>query len=84
LPWITDSGPAITTPFQSACSKIVWEARISLESVSAYFRSLGITHQKIPERVILLEEDFQRTSSGKIKKADLRARLRAEHAAPAE
>jgi len=52
--------------------------------VSAYFRSLGITHQKIPERVILLEEDFQRTSSGKIKKADLRARLRAEHAAPAE
>jgi non-ribosomal peptide synthetase component E (peptide arylation enzyme) len=59
-------------------------AGISLESVSAYFRSLGITRQKIPERVILLEEDFPRTPSGKIKKADLRAGLRAEHAAPAE
>ena len=60
------------------------EANVNLESVTAYFRGLGITRQKIPERVIVLADDFPRTPSGKIKKAELRAELRAQAAAPAE
>ncbi|MDB5445157.1 MAG: cyclohexanecarboxylate-CoA ligase, partial [Phenylobacterium sp.] len=60
------------------------EADITLESVTAYFRGLGVTRQKTPERVIVLPDDFPRTPSGKIKKADLRAQLRAAAATPAE
>jgi acyl-CoA synthetase (AMP-forming)/AMP-acid ligase II len=55
---------------------------ITLESVKAYFRDNGVTRQKTPERVVLVE-DFPRTPSGKVKKADLRAQLRAEALAQA-
>jgi non-ribosomal peptide synthetase component E (peptide arylation enzyme) len=54
---------------------------VSLETVGAYFRELGITRQKTPEHVIVLESDFPRTTSGKIKKAELRAELRVERPA---
>jgi acyl-coenzyme A synthetase/AMP-(fatty) acid ligase len=49
---------------------------ITLEDVGAHFRGLGITRQKTPERVIQLD-DLPRTPSGKVKKVDLRATLRA-------
>jgi acyl-CoA synthetase (AMP-forming)/AMP-acid ligase II len=58
-------------------------AAISLDTVTAHFRQLGITRQKTPERVILVEGDFSRTPSGKIKKHELRAALRAEAQAAA-
>ena len=56
---------------------------ISFEDVTTYFRKLGITRQKTPERMILVEGDFPRTPSGKIKKHELRAALRAESQAAA-
>jgi acyl-CoA synthetase len=53
---------------------------ITLEDIGTHFRKLGITRQKTPERVIQLE-DLPRTPSGKVKKVDLRASLRAPAAA---
>jgi acyl-CoA synthetase (AMP-forming)/AMP-acid ligase II len=53
---------------------------ISLDDVTAHFRQLGITRQKTPERVIQVD-DLPRTPSGKVKKVDLRATLRAPAAA---
>jgi len=50
---------------------------LTLADVQAHFRAQGITRQKTPERVIVVE-DFPRTPSGKIKKVDLREQLRAE------
>jgi acyl-CoA synthetase len=52
-------------------------ADITLATITQYFRDKGITRQKTPERVVLME-DFPRTPSGKIRKVDLRERLRAE------
>jgi cyclohexanecarboxylate-CoA ligase len=54
-------------------------ADITLAGIRDYFREKGITRQKTPERVVLVD-DFPRTPSGKIRKVDLRARLRAEPA----
>jgi non-ribosomal peptide synthetase component E (peptide arylation enzyme) len=48
---------------------------IRLEDVQAHFRTLGITRQKIPEHVVLVD-DFPRTPSGKIRKNELRDALR--------
>jgi len=52
---------------------------VTLGSVTAYFRSKGIVRLKTPERVIVVEE-FPRTPTGKIRKNELRDRLRAEFA----
>ena len=54
---------------------------LSLETVTAYFRAQGAVRLKTPERIIVVEE-FPRTPTGKIRKNELRDRLRAE--APAE
>jgi acyl-CoA synthetase (AMP-forming)/AMP-acid ligase II len=45
---------------------------LSLEEVSEHFQSLGVARQKTPERVFVVK-DFPRTSSGKIKKHELRS-----------
>jgi acyl-CoA synthetase (AMP-forming)/AMP-acid ligase II len=58
------------------------DAVLTLEDVRAHFAKLGITRQKTPERVIIVE-DLPRTSSGKVKKVELRERLRAEAGAAA-
>ena len=50
---------------------------LTLAKVDAHFRKIGATRQKTPERVIIVD-DFPRTPSGKIKKVDLRAQLKAE------
>ena len=39
-----------------------------------HFDTLGVARQKIPERVVVVP-DLPRTSSGKVKKHELRARL---------
>ena len=46
----------------------------TVEAVSAAFRALGVARHKTPERIELVEE-FPRTPSGKVQKAELRARL---------
>jgi acyl-coenzyme A synthetase/AMP-(fatty) acid ligase len=53
---------------------------VTLDDVVAHFRGLGITRQKTPERVVQLD-DLPRTPSGKVKKVELRATLRAPAAA---
>ena len=52
-------------------------ATLSLDEVKAHFRSVGATRQKTPERIIIID-DLPRTPSGKVKKVELRERLRAE------
>jgi acyl-CoA synthetase (AMP-forming)/AMP-acid ligase II len=51
---------------------------LTLDDVRAHLETAGIARQKWPEdvRVVI---DFPRTASGKIRKVDLRAGLRAEH-----
>ncbi|MDB5446868.1 MAG: hypothetical protein JWQ97_2185 [Phenylobacterium sp.] len=51
-----------------------------LAAVAAHITGLGLARQKIPERLELVE-DFPRTPTGKIKKFELRARMKAEHPA---
>jgi non-ribosomal peptide synthetase component E (peptide arylation enzyme) len=45
---------------------------LSLQEIADHFQRLGVARQKTPERVIIVD-DFPRTPSGKIKKADLRS-----------
>lgn len=63
---------------EKVCAFIVAERgrSFSVADVAAHFRAIGMTRQKTPERVVLVE-DLPRTPSGKVKKADLRAQLRA-------
>ncbi|MGE0383841.1 MAG: class I adenylate-forming enzyme family protein [Gammaproteobacteria bacterium] len=51
-------------------------ASLTLDEVVAHFRASGVARQKTPERLVVLDE-FPRTASSKIKKFELRARLRA-------
>jgi acyl-CoA synthetase (AMP-forming)/AMP-acid ligase II len=64
---------------ERVCAFVVLKAGacLTLEDVRAHFVKLGITRQKTPERVIVVE-DLPRTSSGKVKKNDLREQLRSE------
>jgi len=64
---------------ERVCAFVVLRAgaTLTLEDVRGHFAKLGITRQKTPERVILVD-DLPRTSSGKVKKVDLRQQLRAE------
>jgi acyl-CoA synthetase len=56
-------------------------APITLADVTAHLTGVGLARQKWPEELRLVE-DFPRTASGKIRKVDLRARLRPEGANP--
>jgi acyl-coenzyme A synthetase/AMP-(fatty) acid ligase len=48
---------------------------LTLEEVSAHFQQAGVTRQKTPEKLLVIDE-FPRTPSGKIKKFELRQSLR--------
>ncbi len=50
---------------------------LDLEDVRAQLASLGLARQKWPEELRVVD-DFPRTASGKIRKVDLRAELRAQ------
>jgi acyl-coenzyme A synthetase/AMP-(fatty) acid ligase len=50
---------------------------ITLAEITQHFRTLGITRQKTPEKVVVVDE-LPRTPSGKVKKVELRAQLKAE------
>ena len=50
---------------------------LQLEDVTAQLASLGLARQKWPEELRVVD-DFPRTPSGKIRKVDLRAELRAQ------
>ena len=50
-------------------------ASLSLGDISAHFQESGVAKQKTPERLELIDE-LPLTPSGKVKKAELRARLR--------
>jgi non-ribosomal peptide synthetase component E (peptide arylation enzyme) len=47
---------------------------LALDDVRAHFRAAGVSIQKTPEHLILLE-DFPRTPAGKILKTELRRRV---------
>jgi acyl-CoA synthetase (AMP-forming)/AMP-acid ligase II len=50
---------------------------LTLEDLARHLAEIGLARQKWPEELRLVE-DFPRTASGKIRKVDLRARLRSE------
>jgi len=52
-------------------------APVTLADVKAHLSRVGLARQKWPEELRLVD-DFPRTASGKIRKVDLRARLRSE------
>jgi acyl-CoA synthetase len=56
------------------CAFIVAAAgkQITLKEVDVHFRALGVTRQKTPERVVLVD-DLPRTPSGKVRKDVLRS-----------
>ncbi|WP_374526901.1 AMP-binding protein [Novosphingobium sp.] len=57
-------------------------AEVSIESIDAAFRAIGVARQKTPELLVVVEE-FPRTPSGKVQKAELRRDLAAQgHFAP--
>lgn len=52
-------------------------APVTLAEVTAHLAGVGLARQKWPEELRVVD-DFPRTASGKIRKVDLRARLKAE------
>ncbi|MFM2071488.1 MAG: hypothetical protein RLZZ623_1751 [Actinomycetota bacterium] len=50
-------------------------ADLDLDGVRRHFEAIGVARQKTPERLEIIDE-FPRTSSGKVRKVDLRGRLR--------
>jgi acyl-CoA synthetase (AMP-forming)/AMP-acid ligase II len=50
-------------------------AALDLDEVRRHFGAIGVARQKTPEELVEVEE-FPRTPSGKVRKVDLRARLR--------
>jgi non-ribosomal peptide synthetase component E (peptide arylation enzyme) len=54
-------------------------APLELRDLQAHLESHGLARQKWPEEMRIVG-DFPRTASGKIRKVDLRAALRAEAA----
>jgi len=53
------------------------DAPFTLANVQKHFAEVGVARQKTPERVEIVD-DFPRTAAGKIKKFELRDRLRTE------
>jgi acyl-CoA synthetase (AMP-forming)/AMP-acid ligase II len=51
--------------------------QLDMEQVATHFAAAGVARQKTPERLEFIE-DLPRTSSGKVQKTELRARLRVE------
>jgi acyl-CoA synthetase (AMP-forming)/AMP-acid ligase II len=51
-------------------------ASLDLDEIRRHFAAIGVAKQKTPEHIVLVDE-FPRTPSGKVRKVDLRDRLRA-------
>jgi acyl-CoA synthetase len=51
---------------------------LQLDDLKAYLDTVGLARQKWPEELLIVSE-FPRTASGKVRKVDLRARLRDPH-----
>jgi acyl-CoA synthetase (AMP-forming)/AMP-acid ligase II len=70
-------GMAHPTLGEKVCAFLVVDrgAEVSLESISAHFKAVGVARQKTPERVVLVEE-LPRNASGKVLKPVLRDRLK--------
>ena len=68
---------------ERVCAYVVLRpgAGLTLEDVRRHFAEAGVARQKTPERIIVVD-DLPRTPSGKVKKVELRERLRAEAAVP--
>lgn len=62
---------------EKVCAFIVLrpDATLDLPAVQAHFAATGVAKQKTPEGLVLVNE-LPRTASGKVKKAELRLRLR--------
>ncbi|MCW1384756.1 AMP-binding protein [Novosphingobium sp. KCTC 2891] len=52
-------------------------AEVTIGSIDAAFRAIGVARQKTPELLVVIE-DFPRTPSGKVQKTELRRSLAAE------
>jgi acyl-CoA synthetase (AMP-forming)/AMP-acid ligase II len=52
-------------------------AAVSIESIDATFRQIGVARQKTPELLVVLDA-MPRTATGKVQKADLRQQLAAQ------
>ncbi len=52
-------------------------AALSIEGLDEAFRAFGVARQKTPEKLVMVD-DFPRTASGKVRKAELRGMLRGE------
>ena len=66
------------------CAVVTLEegAEVTVESIDAEFRRIGVARQKTPELLVIVAE-FPRTPSGKVQKAELRRDLAAQgHFAP--
>jgi non-ribosomal peptide synthetase component E (peptide arylation enzyme) len=66
---------------ERVCAFVVLKAgaTLTLDDVRAHFSRAGVARQKTPERIVLVD-DLPRTPSGKVKKVELRAKLKAEAA----
>jgi non-ribosomal peptide synthetase component E (peptide arylation enzyme) len=65
---------------EHACAVIRMDANVEpvdLGSIQAHLETSGLARQKWPEEIRIVS-DFPRTAAGKIRKVDLRARLREE------
>ena len=62
---------------ERVCAFVVTRAAQSLDlsEVQAHFRQAGVARQKTPERIVVVEE-LPRTVAGKVKKFELRERLK--------
>ena len=56
-------------------------AAVTLDRIDAHFRDLGVARQKTPELLVVLD-DFPRTPTGKVQKAELRRLLALEGRIP--
>ncbi|MDP3674547.1 MAG: AMP-binding protein [Novosphingobium sp.] len=63
---------------ERVCAVLIAEpaAAVTIEAIGEVFRRLGVARYKTPEKLVFLDE-FPRTPSGKVKKADLRRELSA-------
>jgi acyl-CoA synthetase (AMP-forming)/AMP-acid ligase II len=85
LPWVVE--PAVVAMPDERLGEKVCAFLIArdppadpLEAVRGHFAAAGVARPKTPERIVVLD-DFPRTPTGKIKKFELRQRLKDEAAA---
>ncbi len=52
-------------------------SNLTLDAVRTHFKAAGLSVQKTPEYLVLLDEDFPRTPTGKVLKVELRKRVKA-------